>query len=84
MIRHFLLSLLSILILVSFSGCSCKQSELEAYAKANPVMEYVKVPVKCIVPDTNCTVDQNGSNTEVIIDLLECIVDLKRANEVCK
>lgn len=43
----------------------------------------VKVPVKCIVPDTNCSFDRNTS-TEVIASMLECIIDMKHNEKVCK
>ncbi|MEN4053763.1 hypothetical protein [Sulfurimonas sp. NWX79] len=43
----------------------------------------VKIPVKCVVPDANCSFDRNTS-TEVISSLLECIIDMKRNEEVCK
>jgi len=43
----------------------------------------VLVPTKCIVPDVNCSFDRNTS-TEVISSLLECIIDLKKASEICK
>jgi len=54
-----------------------------------PVIKYVdkpyevKVPVKCIVPDANCSFDRNTS-TGVISSLLECIIKMKRNEEVCK
>jgi len=63
---------------VTFSGCAVK-----------PVVKYVdkpyevKVPVKCVVPDVNCTFDRE-TDTEVISALLECLIDQKRASEVCK
>ncbi len=43
----------------------------------------VKVPVKCIVPDTECNFDRNTS-TEVVTSMLECIIEMKQAQEVCK
>jgi len=43
----------------------------------------VKVPVKCVVPDANCSFDRNTS-TGVISSLLECIIKMKRNEEVCK
>ena len=43
----------------------------------------IKVPIKCIVPDVNCSFNKD-TDTEVVGSLLECITNLKRANEVCK
>lgn len=43
----------------------------------------VKVPVKCIPEDVNCSFDR-PTYTEVIGSYLECIVDLKKSIEVCK
>jgi len=69
--------LLSVLTTVTFSGCVTK-----------PIVRYVdkpyevKVPVKCVVPDVNCSFDRK-TDTEVISALLECIIELKRVNEVC-
>ena len=66
-----------ILTIATFSGCASK-----------PVVKYVdkpyevKVPVKCIVPDANCTFDRE-TDTEVISSLLECIIEMKRNQEVC-
>jgi hypothetical protein len=40
------------------------------------------VPVKCATPDVNCSVE--GNDVAIITGLLKCIVDLKRANKVCK
>jgi len=62
---------------VSFSGCG--GAEVRYVDKPYEV----KVPVKCVVPDVNCTFDRK-TDTEVINACLECIVNLKRAQEVCK
>ena len=43
----------------------------------------VKVPMKCIVKDANCSFDKK-TDTEVISSLLECIIDMKHNQEVCK
>jgi len=56
---------------------------------ARPEIKYidkpyeVKVPVKCKVPDSNCSFNRE-TDTEVISALLECIVDMKRNEDVCK
>lgn len=43
---------------------------------------YVNVPVKCSVPNVPC--DPSGNDGEVVVGLMECIVDMKKAQEVCK
>lgn len=54
-----------------------------------PTIEYVnvpyevKVPTKCIVPESECNFDRQ-TRTEVVNSLLECVVDLKRNSEVCR
>ena len=62
---------------------------ITACSQNKPVVKYVdkpyevKVPVKCIVPDTNCSFNRK-TDTEVISSLLECIIKMKRNEEVCK
>lgn len=70
-----LLLILSVLLL--FSGCSTK----EVVYVDRPVE--VKVPVKCIVPETHCNFDKE-TDTEVLFSLRKCIEDLKKNSEVCK
>ena len=70
------LMLLSLLILTS-----CSQNKPVVKYIDKPYM--VNVPVKCIVPDTNCSFDRNTS-TEVISSMLECIIDMKHNEEKCK
>jgi hypothetical protein len=65
-------------ILISFTGCTC-----EPQIKYVDKPYEVKVPVKCIVPDTNCSFNR-PTDTEVISSLLECIIDMKHNQEVCK
>ena len=72
-ILSVLLMLFATLTLV---GCSSKVEYIN-------VPYEVKVPVKCVVPDANCSFDRNTS-VEVITSLLECIIDMKRNQEVCK
>lgn len=43
----------------------------------------VNVPVKCIVPDANCSFNRD-TYTEVINSMLECIIDMKHNEKVCK
>ncbi|MFY4767445.1 hypothetical protein ACOTV5_02305 [Aliarcobacter butzleri] len=70
-----LLLILSVLLL--FSGCSTK----EVVYVDRPVE--VKVPVKCIVPETHCNFNKE-TDTEVLFSLRKCIEDLKKNSEVCK
>ena len=43
----------------------------------------VKVPVKCIVPDANCSFERK-TDTEVVSSMLECIIKMKHNEEICK
>lgn len=63
--------------MVTFSGCT--RTVIKYVDKPYPV----EVPVKCVVPDVNCSFDR-GTKTEVISSMLECIIDLKKAGKVCK
>lgn len=65
---------------LSLAGCSAKCEPQTEYVK---VPYEVKVPVKCEAPKVECDFSKS-SDTEVIRAMLECIVDLKRSNEVCK
>jgi len=70
--------LLIVFVALIMTACS-QQPEIRYIDK--PYM--VKVPVKCVIPDTNCSFNKS-TDTEVISSLLECITDLKRNSEVCK
>lgn len=71
-----LLMISALSITLTFSAC------------CEPRVEYVdrpvqvKVPVKCKVPDVNCTL--GGKNLEVVARAYECIALQKQAMEVCK
>ncbi len=70
--KRLKLLLISILVTFSFIGCSKKQE-----------INRVEVKPPCKTPDVEC--DFRGATTdEVLGKMLECITDLKRANEVCK
>jgi len=43
----------------------------------------VYVPTKCHIPDVNCSFNKK-TDTEVINSLLECIIKMKRSEEVCE
>lgn len=60
------------------TACSSKQ-EIKYVDKPYRV----NIPVKCVVPDANCSFNRE-TDTEVISSLLECIIDMKRNEEVCK
>ncbi len=44
----------------------------------------VKIPQRCIVPDTECVIQRSASYTEVIKEMRLCIEELRRNSEVCK
>ena len=73
-IQKILSAMFAILILTLFSGCT-KEVIVE-------VPKPYAVPVPCKVPDVHC--EAKGEDNEVIVGLLQCIIDLKRAAEVCK
>ena len=68
----------SLLILTSCS--KCPEPTTEYITK----YEYVDVPIKCTTPNVSCSVDANSSYTDVVNELIICIYELKKANEVCK
>lgn len=76
-------TLLKTLLIVSailiIQGCSCPKPKPIYIDRPIEVL----VPVKCVVPDANCTFNRE-TDTEVISSLLECIIDLKKNSEVCK
>lgn len=43
----------------------------------------VFVPRKCIVPDSNCSFNRR-TDTEVISSLLECILEMKHNEQICR
>lgn len=68
------LKLLVILILVTFSAAGCTQKQ---------DVEVTRVKSSCETPDVKC--DFRGETVDIILGkMLECITDLKKANEVCK
>ena len=62
---------------------------MSSCSDCKPTIKYVdkpyrvNVPIKCIIPDSNCSFDR-ATDTEVISSMLECIVNMKRNEEVCK
>ena len=58
------------------TGCSDKVVYVDKVVR-------VDIPVKCNIPDVNCSFNK-PTDTEVIDSLLECIIDLKKSIEVCK
>ena len=71
-----ILSMLFVTLIIT--ACSCK-----------PDVKYVdrpyrvNVPVKCVVPDNNCSFNRK-TDTEVISSMLECIIKMKHNEEICK
>ena len=43
----------------------------------------VKVPVRCSVPDENCSFNRK-TYTEIINSMRECIIEMKHNKEKCK
>ena len=79
MTAKILKALLIAFVILTMSACSSPKPKPEYIDRPVEVL----VPVKCVVPDTNCTFNRE-TDTEVISSLLECIIDLKKASEVCR
>ena len=62
---------------------------MSSCSDCKPTIKYVNkpyrvnVPTKCVVPNSNCSFKKD-TDTEVISAMLECIVEIKRNEEVCK
>jgi len=65
---------------LTLTSCSSKK-EIEIRYIDKPYR--VSVPVKCIVPEANCSFNRE-TDTEVINALIECIVNMKKNDEICK
>ena len=75
-----ILKMLLILLLISLiTACSKPKPQTKIVYR----YKEVKVPVKCKVPEVYCDFNKSTS-TEVINSLLMCIIEQKRAMEVCK
>ncbi|EPU3829058.1 hypothetical protein ACVWU4_001039 [Campylobacter coli] len=77
-IRFCILLILVAFIISLLSACSTT-TITKPVIKTETVE--VKIPVKCKVPEITC--DLKGNDFEVIGKMLECIVEQKRAIEVC-
>ena len=64
-----------IFVILAFSGCT-KTVYIDR-------VKYVDVPVKCIVPDVNCST-AGLNDVGVVSEMIRCIFDLKEASKVCK
>lgn len=74
---RMLLTVLGLLTLATFSGCSwCTKIEYRDRWHE----KLVSVP--CEVRDVKC--DTSGNDTDVVVQLVECIVNLKKEAEVCQ
>ena len=78
MLKHTYLFITSLLVVILLTGCTTK--EVTKPIIKTEVVE-VKVPVKCKVPKVECNL--NANDFDVIPKMLECIVEQKRAIEVC-
>ena len=80
-----LILLLSLLALMSFSGCSRIHpfSECPNGVCIETVRE-VHIPQKCIVPAPTGCKWQDALDSEVGIKMLECIIELKQNIRVCQ
>ena len=72
--------LLGLSITMIYSGCTCNTKTQIKYVD-RPYKVYV--PVKCKVPKAKCDFNRT-TDTEVISSLLECIIEMKRNEEVCQ
>ena len=66
---------LFLMMFVSLSFSACSQKE--------PCVEIIKIQGTCKTPDVQCDF-RSESVDEILGKYLECIIDLKRSNEVCK
>lgn len=73
------MSLIALIPLSLLITACCKPPQVE-YIN---VPYEVKVPTKCIVPNTECSFNKD-TRTEVLNAMLECIVNQKRNSEVCQ
>ncbi len=71
---------ISILVIFSLQGCSLIPCCNKVEYRDVPYKVFVQVP--CVVKDIKC--DTSGNDTDVVILLVECIVDLKKEAEVCR
>lgn len=60
---------------LTFNGCAEKQYITET--------KEVYIPTKCIVPEVKCDI-QKTTYTEIVQDLVQCIVRHKEARKVCE
>lgn len=74
-----LIVLWMLFVALTLTSCNDCKPEVEYVYK----YQRVNIPVKCSVPDANCSFDRNTS-TEVVSALLECIITMKHNEKVCK
>ena len=60
---------------LTFNGCAEKQYITET--------KEVYIPTKCIVPEVKCDIQKN-TYTEIVQDLVQCIIKHKEARKVCE
>ena len=67
---------------ILFTGCCEKFCPPKILYKDRIV--YVDKPIKCHVPPVTCSIEDNATDSEVVIDLVECVIDHKEAAKVCE
>ena len=70
-------------LLIAFAVLTIQACSVKPEVKYIDVPYEVKVPIKCVVPKAQCDFNRT-TDTEVINSLVECIVDMKHNEEVCK
>lgn len=66
---------LMMLLSLTFNGCAEKQYITET--------KEVYIPTKCIIPEVKCDI-QKTTYTEIVQDLVQCVVKHKEARKVCE
>ena len=67
------------MIFASLTITACSRTEVKYVDRPYEV----RTPVKCVVPDSNCSFSRK-TDTEVISSLLECIIEMKHNEQICK
>ena len=75
--------LLTLSMLLILGGCSSSSKTPEPITVYHPVETVV--PVKCEVPEVTCRYTDKGLTAkEVVREMYQCIIDLRKALEVCR
>lgn len=73
-------SLLLVVSVLFVVGCAEPKPQIVYVDRYNEV----KIPQKCIVPDTECEIAKTATYTEIVREMRLCIEELRRNSEVCK